>query len=648
MVNNFTANQIGDSFIARLAEPYTGVIRVLDYEIVIGVTSPNTVGTLTFYDASTTVHYSGAEFKLIAGQSFIVGNLTYTVDQVIDANTFTITEPAPFTLEGLKFYELPDANNQMVYEFRWSQAPKLSEGGEMSEFRDLNKDTGARDLLGLTFDDTKPLWLDLKATVDKLSQARSITLLSVTYQLETEAGTIVSCPQFCDECADPYAMDGCANIVSCDLPLYDPYKLKKPSSIYRQISDLSTEMWGHPVKYFRVEPDQRSKDVILMEYSLYNVVEQGELKIMVPDNALPTQQFSYDIFGIGFEDFEVHITKSQFEKAFGIGPRPRSRDYLYFPLINRMYEVNAVSYADEFNLDLTYWKVMLKKFEERTSSIITDTAIEQELDDLTVGIEEIFGEEIQEEYTKVTKPTQYQTTYSEVGDGTRARMHTRLGIIDGEIRNRWTIVAKNYYDLDSTGNEGIEILAYNKKAELSIKENIGFTVWFRPKFVDDSQQILVDSSEANQGFRITVGPNSTKIKLNNDLHTFDHPAALTNGVWYGLVFNMNNTFQEISTHIYKLDPNSNWIASNDNSKSLTLFMSGIKPFTNPYGWTLNKNWNLMPSKMDVTNLRLFKKTIGQDQHTNILQQYIVRDSQLAHIIDNAVPSIQLRRYRQNR
>ena len=83
-----------------------------------------------------------------------------------------------------------------------------------------------------------------------------------------------------------------------------------------------------------------------MEYSLYNVVEQGELKIMVPDNEMPTAQFSYDIFGMGFEDFEIHLTKGQFKNAFGIGPSPRMRDYLYFPLVNRMYEVNAVQYAD--------------------------------------------------------------------------------------------------------------------------------------------------------------------------------------------------------------------------------------------------------------------------------------------------------------
>ena len=56
----------------------------------------------------------------------------------------------------------------------------------------------------------------------------------------------------------------------------------------------------------------------------------------------------------------------------------------------------------------------------------------------------------------------------------------------------------------------------------------------------------------------------------------------------------------------------------------------------------------MPGQLKQTNIRLFKKTIGQSQQRNVLQQYVVRDNQLATIIDNAIPSIQLRRYNQSR
>ena len=73
-----------------------------------------------------------------------------------------------------------------------------------------------------------------------------------------------------------------------------------------------------------------------------------------------------------------------------------------------------------------------------------------------------------------------------------------------------------------------------------------------------------------------------------------------------------------------------------------------KDFTLPYSWNINKQWSLMPGNLELTNVRLFSKPIELEQHTNILQQYVVRDNHLAKIIDNAIPSIQLRRYNQNR
>lgn len=646
MVNNFTADQIGDIVYAKLQSPYTGVESVLSWTATVGVTTLNTRGTLNFVNGSTTVTGTNTYLSLQTGDQFIVGNDTYTVDQIIDSNTFTVTSAPVFTASGLTFYLPEDANNLFTYQYRWSQSDQPS---EMSELLPLTTNNGPFDLLGLTFESTKPLWIELRLEVDRLSNVNKITLLSLTYELQTSSGTIISCPEFCAECTDPYAMTGCANIIAeCTDAMWNPYALVKPTAVYRQITDISTEMWGHPVKYFRVEPDDRSRDVILREYSLYNVKEEAEFKVMVPGNEFPTRQFNYDIFGMGFDEFEIHVTKTQFESAFGIGPSPRSRDYLYFPKINRMYEVNSVAYADEFNLDLTYWKLMLRKYEERTSNIHEDTQVEQELNDLTVGLEEVFGEETKQEFEKVTKPTQYQTVYSEVGDGVRARLHKKLTISDAELRNQWTVVSKNNYDLDSTPDKSMELVAYNKKSSLAEAENLAITIWFRHKITNTTEQVLVDGFHSDKGIKITVSNSSVKAYINGDVHIFGSALALETGVWYGLVFNLSNTYKQMSCNLYRLDPNSNKQAPSNATKTLTSKLNQSKSFTNPYVWSAVKNWMLMPAKIDVTNIRIFEKTIGQDQHTNILQQYVVRDIQLAHIIDNAIPSIQLRRYTQSR
>ena len=648
-VVNFTADAIGDYFFAKLQEPYTNVTRVLGWNILVGVNSPNSVGTLEVTQGSTTITGTGTNFNMVPGNLFIVGSQVFEVNSV-DGNIITTVESAGFSASAAKWYEYVDADNYFTYDFRWSQESTSSDGGQMSELRPLNTSIGPRDLMGMTFDPTKPLWIDVKAEVHRLSTLHSLSLLSVTFELETADGTIQSCPQLCTDCTDPY-LAGCTNVViDCTDPVYDPYSLSKPTAIYSELSELGAKMWGHDTQYFRVEPDQRSRDVVLMEYSLYNVKEQGNLKIMVPDNAMPTREFTYDIFGMGFEDFEIHITKGQMEAAFGAGIHPRPRDYMYIPIMNRMYEVSSVSLADEFNQTMTYWRVMLRKYEERTSSIVEDgSAIEQQLDDLYTGVEEVFGAEQKDEYEKTTKSTQYQTVFSEVGDGVRDRIHNTLTISDRELRNKWTILSKNHYDLESVKDLGIECLLYKKYSQLPNTNNLALTTWFKPNLTSaTAEQTIFDGWQDNKGIKITVNRTFIKAYVNDLILEYGFATPPVNGNWYGLVYNLNNKYLNTSANVYKLNPDSNKLTSMPVSDTLQNVMDQKFELSTAQGWVTKKQYSLMPGKLALTNIRLFNQTIGKDQHTNILQQYIVRDSHLAEIIDNAVPSIQLRKYNQNR
>ena len=651
-VTNFTADAIGDYFFAKLQEPYSSIKKVSGWNILVGLNSPYSVGTLQLTQGSNIITGTGTNFRLTPGNSFIVGSQVFTVD-TINGNEITTTESAAFSAAAAKWYEHPNNDNLFSYDFRWSQNSVSSDGGQMSELRPLTTNIGPRDLMGIEFDPLKPLWIDVKLEVYRLSSLHSLSLLSVTFELETESGTIESCPQLCGDCDDPYVA-GCTNIVvDCSDPIYDPYSLSKPTAIYEEISELSSNMWGHPVKYFRVEPDQRSRDVILMEYSLYNVKEQGELKVLVPDNEMPTREFQYDIFGMGFEDFEIHITKGQMEQAFGSGIHPRPRDYMYIPRMNRMYEVSSVSFADEFNQNMTYWRVMLKKYEERTSSIVGDDAtgqaIDQEMDQLFTGIEEVFGEEQKDEYAQSTKPEQYQTVFSEVGDGIRERIHNNLLISDKEIRNKWTIVSKNHYDLESVKDLGIECLVYNKHSQLQVTDNLAFSAWFKPNLTTASvEQTIFDGFEGGKGLKLTVNQTAIKAYINGEVLEYPFTGAIDNGSWYGLVYNLNNSYTNTGAYVYKLNSQSNTLTQMSVADTLVEVMDQTVDLSSAMGWVTPKKWSLMPGKLAITNIRLFTKVIGKDQHKNILQQYVVRDNRLAHIIDNAIPSIQLRKYNQSR
>lgn len=649
MVNNFTANQIGDTFIARLKEPYLNVVRVTDWSILAGISNSNTVGKLEFSQESTLVEGIGTNLNFQTGDKFIIGNLIFEVDQVLYPNQFTITEAAPIGGQ-FNFYLPETANNYFTYKYRWSQS-ELPDGGEMSEFRDLDVVSDSNGLIGKEFDSTKPLWLDVRLEVDRLSDGHSISLLSITFELETSEGIIESCPNWCEECSDPYAMDGCANIITeCTDDVWNPYAIKKPTAIYRQLSALSNQMFGHDVKYFRVEPDQRSRDVILKEYSLYNVVDESNIKIMVPDNSFPTREFNFDIFGMDFEEFEIHINGEAFTSAFGTGKEPRSRDYLYFPLINRMYEISTVSLADEFNMTMTYWRVQLRKWEDRTSSIHIDSDIEQEVDDLTVGVEEIFGEEIQQEFKKVTKPQQYKTVYQELEDDIRFSKHPGLKIADAEIRNKWTLISKNHYELNSKEIEGERfVLTYNAQSSLNATSNLAITSWIRPQFslTDTEYYTFIDGASAediNIGFSASTSKNRIKFRINGETKILEYTNPLENNVWYGMVLNLNNGTNELGVNIYRLDPDSNRNLPQQKSDTITPLMNEVIDLGGPQEWNTGKGWSLSAAPLHISNIRLFEKVIEEEQHINVLQQYVVRDSDLAILIDNSIPSFRLRRY----
>ena len=646
MVTNFTADSIGDYFFAKLQDPYASAERVNSWSILAGISSPRTVGTLQITAGDININGQGTNLDLAPGDRILVGSNQMEV-ATVTGQTFTVVDLPDFSATAASFYKLPNANNRFNYEFRWSQNGPVSDGGQMSELMPMSA------LTNLTFDSTKPLWIDIRAEVAALSQLHSISLFSVQFEVVTAAGTIETCPQICNDCTDPY-VDGCTNVVvDCSDPIYNPYNLSKPTAIYKEISELGANMWGHPVKYFRVEPDKRSKDVVLMEYSLYNVQAQGEVKILVPDNAMPEQNFQYDIFGMGWEDFEVHITKGQMEQAFGAGKPPRARDYLYFPLMNRMYEVSSVAFADEFNMEMTYWRVMLRKYEERTSTIVGDDAtgqaIQTEMDDLTVGMEEVFGAELKDEYTQTTKPEQYQTVFSPVADGIRDRIHNSLVISDNEIRNKWTIVSKNHYDLSTIKDLGIEAVVYNKKSTQSAENNLAISMWFQPKLTSDTaEQVLIDGRLGDKGLKLTLNRTVIKAYINGEQLQFPFQINPVNDNWYGLIFNLNNQFNQAASYVYKLNPASNKNVNMPIQDSLPEVMNQKVTLGNTLGWVTDKQWSIMPGKLLMTNIRLFDKSVGQGQHRNVLQQYVVRDNQLAQIIDNAIPSIQLRRYNQNR
>jgi hypothetical protein len=117
--------------------------------------------------------------------------------------------------------------------------------------------------------------------------------------------------------------------------------------------------------------------------------------------------------------------------------------------------------------------------------------------------------------------------------------------------------------------------------------------------------------------------------------------------WYGLVINGNKQFNQLSVTLYSLDPNNNTVGLPQSSSN-----DLVKVFEQTRNQVYNILWDIPESRyslkgglLKITNVRLFNIPVEVEQHSNVLNQYVVHDNQLATIIDNAIPSLGFQKFR---
>jgi hypothetical protein len=241
-------------------------------------------------------------------------------------------------------------------------------------------------------------------------------------------------------------------IIFDDKPFtFRPYAVNTAINLYSDLSKIVNKVFGFEVNYYSVQPQARGKDVVLKEYTVYDVVDEQCVKVMVPNNQFPDNKINFDPFGLQFEEpFEIHIDKSVFESAFGKGSQPRKRDIIYFPLTNRIYEINSTYFFRDFMNQPVYFKIELKKYEPKSNTYFQDPAYKEELDGISLTTEGLFGAEVKGQEERATKPQQYfvaNTAFE--SDPVRSYLYPGLPVVDYELNNNWTIVLNNYYDLNA-------------------------------------------------------------------------------------------------------------------------------------------------------------------------------------------------------
>jgi len=429
--------------------------------------------------------------------------------------------------------------------------------------------------------------------------------------------------------------------------LFNPYEQNAALNLLNKLSNDALNIFGHPVKYFVTDPDKKGQDHTLNEYQLYNVVCSADLKVSVVDNNFPDNQIVINQFDLNlFETMEVHITKEEFKKAFGPHRRPSKEDFLYFCNLNRMFQVEHAQQFRSFNNSSVYYKLILKKYTQKSNVKADNIEIKNELDMLTRNstIEQLFGIEIEQDKKAVANKDQFKPLTKDP-----IRLEYKVKINKELIENSTNIISKSNYELSTIG-KGLDAVIYKNLYNVIKKsDNIGYIIWFNIhnyvinenynfyKYYDDTN---------NLGWRVDLMNDTINVKLNSDVYSFNltgtsssipNTIMLNEDTWYCYVLNIDQRNKKMEQWIYKRNVDEEENASYLNStilKELYNHECDINPIE--FELSTNINASILGSDMKVTNIRLFSDIIPKETHNKILNQYIIRDdSKFLIFADNA-------------
>ena len=178
--------------------------------------------------------------------------------------------------------------------------------------------------------------------------------------------------------------------------LYNPYaNMDCAIQLQTQLAETVSCMFGIQAYYFQVNGVNSSADVTFKEYALYNVTSVKQIKLMITDGTMPSSRPEFSDLGLDFQtDWEVEITKGTFATAFGTTAQPAEGDFVYIPMMKRMWSVTGA--WEEKNQSLmwigTNFKLTLVKYQDDAS--VNKENVETIVNDIVkTKYEDLFGDE---------------------------------------------------------------------------------------------------------------------------------------------------------------------------------------------------------------------------------------------------------------
>ena len=609
-----------------------------------------------------------------------------------DAIIISTKEPYLHVEAILDYTDECEGEDEDVYfikHFRWGTTGKT-----FSDWVVLSQEN----ISSLLLDSSLPFWIEYK--YQQFGEGE-LTFNSISLELQTQQGIICNVPQVSCDCSTGGALSNL--IIDCCDSTWDPYSLGQSEIIYNKLSDTISNIFGFCAMYYKTEANQASRDVFLKEYSLLNVIGQNEIKILFPENKLPTKEIQFHQLQLDYPvTIEVHIVKKQFQDAFGKRSRPDVGDYLWFnsKKLRRMFEVDSVIEPDDFLYAHSYWRVILTPYQIKSH---VDRTKANDIDTLIIG-ENLFNVENADEYKDITNEAQFKTQGLTSNDKNRRIIAKQLKIKEQELYNNWTTISKHHYDL-STINRGEPAIIYKNKiqstqpAQMSLtflskvkSETVLFkalvpisvehTINTRITFDRVINNVVTLSDFAvinNKCYKIiTLGDTFIDVKLDTTIHNINTvtfkslqtPVTLNDSpssVFQKIHIDVQHVVVELNGDLYNFTlPKSilnKWVGIvlnfNVEARQISLFCYELREENVKQNSSLSKIYNetqvlngltyaqlevsLLGSSVLLTNFRAWSKPIEEEEHIIILSQSVVKDVHINYINDNASPQLAMNR-----
>jgi hypothetical protein len=311
--------------------------------------------------------------------------------------------------------------------------------------------------------------------------------------------------------------------------IFDPNKLLSAVNTYNSLNYTVNKTLGMDTRWFRAVPQQRSKDVILKEYTLSNVEEMPKcIKVMLKNGEFPTGDYQFDLGGLEYEvPLEIQIDKHYWEEEQGFGTTPQKKDIVYMPLPHKLFQVESSFLKRGFMQQETTWVINLRKYMPESSRKESD-ALKEIIDQYTVSEEELFGSEQQENISRLTNDKQFSPMNSTEIDKYKT-VDTSMAILASTIDIWGTFAAQSAYDMETS--DIYNAIRYSNTDEtISITDDRSVMSWVNIKpntgNVYDVLDITYDANSLTPPANYRIRFKTTKVFSIGDTFVINRPGAL--------------------------------------------------------------------------------------------------------------------------